>query len=143
MLSLSRPALTGEVEKADPSCLRLKCEADDTDSRKMETPLGRQTLHCDNCYLITGGKHSHGSPFFHTVSTLWKSKYFSDYPPCALIHMVRPVCRRRCYRSLDGFFRIGRTPLQAGNSGTSAPKLHNEHTKVTHHITPGPASILY
>lgn len=30
-----------------------KCEADDMDSPKMETPLCRQTLDCDNCYLIT------------------------------------------------------------------------------------------
>lgn len=46
----------GVYEKADPSCLCSKWEADDTDSHKMETPLGRQTLHCDNCYLITAGK---------------------------------------------------------------------------------------
>ena len=43
---------------------RSKWEANDTDLHKMETPLGRQTLHCDSSYLITGGKHSHGSPFF-------------------------------------------------------------------------------
>lgn len=90
-LSLGRPALT--VEKAGS-----KWEADDTDSHKMETPLGRQTLQRDNCYLIAAGKRSHGSPFFffYTVSTLWESKYFSDYPPCALIHMVHSVCHRRC-----------------------------------------------
>lgn len=69
----------------------------------METPLGRQTLHCDNCYLITAGKHSHSSPFFQTVSTLWESKYFSDYPGCALIHMVHSVCHHRCYTPRIGF----------------------------------------
>lgn len=30
-------------------------KANDTDLSKMETPLARQTLCCDNCYLITAG----------------------------------------------------------------------------------------
>lgn len=57
MLSLCRLALTvGESAS--------KWEANGTDSHKMETPLGKQTLSRDNCYLITRGKRSHGSPFF-------------------------------------------------------------------------------
>lgn len=42
---------------------RSKREANDT-THKMATPLGRLTLYCDNCYLITRGKHRHTSPFF-------------------------------------------------------------------------------
>lgn len=128
-------------EEADPSCLCSKWEADDTDSHKMETPLCRQTLHCDNCCLITAGKRHHGSPFFHTVSTLWESKYFSDYPPCALIHMVHSVCHHRCYTPRMGF--QDREELLLYKQGLTCSMLHNEYTEVTHHITPGPASILY
>lgn len=106
----------------------------------METPLGRQTLHCDNCYLITTGKRSHGSAFFfpfffHTVSTLWESKYFSDYPLCALIHMVHSVCRHRCYTPgmFFCFFRIGRATL-LWSSGSSAP-CYTMNTQRSHTIS--------
>lgn len=66
MRSLCRLALTvGESAS--------KWEANGTDSHKMETPLGRQTLYRDNCYLITRGKRSHGSPFFsYCINTLGK-----------------------------------------------------------------------
>lgn len=95
----------------------------------METPLGRQTLHCDNCYLITAGKRSHGSAFFHTVSTLWGSKYFSDYPPCALIHMVHSVCHHICCTPRMGFSEHSST-----SSGSPAP-CYTMNTQRSHTIS--------
>lgn len=89
-LSLHRLALTVAGS-------RSKWEANGTGPHKMETLLGRQTLHCDSRYLITGRRKAQlRFPFFHTVSTLWESKYFSDYSPCALIHMEHSVCHHRC-----------------------------------------------
>lgn len=98
----------------------------------METPLGRQTLHCDNCYLITVGKHSLGSTsfFFHTVSTLWESKYFSDYPLCALIHTVHSVCRHRYFFSL----RIGRaTTLRSSGSSARCCTMNTQRSHAISH----------
>lgn len=109
-------------EKAGPSCLLSKWEDDDTDSHKMETPLGRQTLHCDNCYQITVAARV--LLFFHTVSTLWESKYFSDYPLYALIRMIHSVCCLRCYSPRMFFFslyRIGRSTLLRSSGSSAQP----------------------
>jgi len=68
--------LTDRRNKPRVSVSKLLCEEaepfparapKDTDSHKMETPLGKQTLCCDYCYLITAGKCSCGSPFFFPI----------------------------------------------------------------------------
>lgn len=107
----------------------------------METPLGRQTLHCDNCYLITTGKRSHGSAFFffffsYCVNTLGKQIF--QWLPSLRFNPYGAFCLSpQMLHSQDGFFffffRIGRATL-LWSSGSSAP-CYTMNTQRSHTIS--------
>lgn len=85
----------------------------------METPLGRQTLHRDNCYLITARPPL--CFFSYCVNTLGKQIF--QWLPSLRFNPYGAFCLSpQMLRSQDGFFvTMGRT-TRPTSSGSPAPR---------------------
>lgn len=110
-----------------------KWEADDTDPHKMETPLSRQTLHCDNCYLITARKARPWFSFFsYCVNTLGRQIF--QWLPSLHFNPYGVFCLSPQMLHSQDEFSPNRRNYSSTSSGSLAP-CYTMNTQRSHTIS--------